>query len=82
MSLLSNKWYYENTAGIILTKKGEEHILSQINHEDVCLQCKSRLFILTMQDGTSIACTKDNYHKTGFDIERGNCTKPPILIRL
>ena len=80
--LLSNEWYYENSAGVILTREGEHHVESQLNDSDVCHECGSQLFVCGMIEGTFIACVKDIYHKfSGYKIDKGDYTTPPLLVR-
>lgn len=82
MSLLTNKWYYENTAGIILTKEGQSCILSQLNTSDVCPECGAKLTVIGMIEGAFIACSEDMYHaRPEYKIDRGDFTAPPVLVR-
>ena len=83
MTLISNKWYYENTAGIILTEEGASCIYSQLNENDVCLDCENKLTVITMMEGSFISCSENIYHKVPLlKINYGNYTTPPTLIRI
>jgi hypothetical protein len=80
--LLSNEWYWENTAGIILTDKGSQIIKSLLRETDICLECGENLTIITMMEGTFIVCENNMYHKNDiYKIDCGDYTKPPKLIR-
>jgi len=80
--LISNEWYWENTAGIILTERGSQLIKSLLKDTDVCPECGGEFTVITMTEGTFIACTNNMYHKNDrYTIDCGDYTKPPKIIR-
>ena len=66
---------FSNTAGNQLDEKGREIIRKQITNEMTCSICGSLVFLVSMTDGDTIACTSKPFeHRTGFIIDYENET--------
>ena len=67
---MSNLHY--NAAGFQLNKEGKDIIATKILFMN-CAICNSRVFLMSMNDGDTIACTSNPYeHKTGLKIDYNN----------
>ena len=82
MPYLENEWYFENTAGVLLTEEGQNHVDAQFNSTDVCPECGAKLESVTMMEGSFVACSKDIYHRGAkYQIVMGDFTEAPKLVR-
>jgi len=74
-----SKYLFENSACLQLNEDGRDRIKSKIINQK-CVICGSDVFLLSMTDGDSIACTKSPFdHKTSWMID---CNKMEIVLQV
>jgi len=61
--LLNNEYYYENSAGVLLSEKGRSVIDAEMEkHVPTCVRCGEKLVLITMMEGDFIICPVDMYN--------------------
>jgi len=79
--LINTKWYYENSATIILTKKSEQRINEQIKEKNLkCSICGSNLLTITMMESSFITCINSILHLNYIDINYYQYKSAPDII--
>ena len=82
--MINSEYYYENTAGIILSDKGRKVIRNILKDNKInCLVCGVGMVLISMNDGDSICCPMDMYgHKNGFSVKFDSkyTKKPSVLL--
>ena len=78
---MNTEYYFENSNTICCTKKSVAILEEQLKGK-FCLECSSELNVITMQEGTFIACKGGWAHSSGYVIECDNYVweKPPKVV--